>query len=79
MSSDIELRVKKLIEDKLDVTGSQISLKSSFIEDFKADSLDMVELVMEVEKEFGIPITDDRAAKIKTIEDLVKYIEEHSN
>ncbi len=73
--SDIESRVKKIVAEHLDVEESKVSSNASFIDDLGADSLDQVELVMAFEEEFGIEIPDEKAEKIVTLEDAVKYIE----
>ena len=63
--SDIEERVKKIVAKNLDVENSRITPEASFVEDFGADSLDQVELVMAFEEEFDVQIPDDVAEKIK--------------
>ena len=75
--SDIEERVKKIVAKNLDVENSRITPEASFVEDFGADSLDQVELVMAFEEEFDVQIPDDIAEKIKTVADAVKFISEH--
>ena len=76
--SEIASRVKAIIVDKLGVEESEVTETASFTNDLGADSLDTVELIMEFEKEFGISIPDDQAAKIGTVQDAVAYIEEHA-
>ena len=73
--SEIASRVKAIIVDKLGVEESEVTTEASFTNDLGADSLDTVELIMEFEKEFGIPIPDDQAEKIGTVGDAVSYIE----
>ena len=73
--SEIASRVKAIIVDKLGVEESEVTPEASFTNDLGADSLDTVELIMEFEKEFGIPIPDDQAEKIGTVGDAVSYIE----
>jgi len=75
--SDITSRVKAIIADKLGVDESEVTPEASFTNDLGADSLDIVELIMEFEKEFNIGIPDDQAEKISTVGDAIKYIEEH--
>ena len=75
--SDIVSRVKAIIADKLGVDESEVTPEASFTNDLGADSLDIVELIMEFEKEFNIGIPDDQAEKISTVGDAIKYIEEH--
>lgn len=77
MNSEIFEKVKKIIVDKLDIEEDKITPESSFLDDLGADSLDIVELIMELEEEFGIEIPDEDAEKIRTVADAVKYIEEH--
>jgi len=77
VNSEIFEKVKKIIADKLDVEEDKITPESSFLDDLGADSLDIVELIMELEEEFGIEIPDEDAEKIRTVADAVKYIEEH--
>lgn len=76
--SEIESRVKAIIVDKLSVDESEVKPEASFTNDLGADSLDTVELIMEFEKEFGISIPDDKAEKITTVGDAIKYIEENA-
>lgn len=73
--SDIALKVRKIIVDKLGVEESEVTPEASFTNDLGADSLDTVELIMEFEKEFGISIPDDQAEKIQTVGDAIAYIE----
>jgi acyl carrier protein len=68
-------RVTKVIVDRLGVEESQVKLEASFKEDLGADSLDVVELVMELEDEFDMEISDDDAASIGTVGDAVNYIQ----
>ncbi|MGM9774920.1 MAG: acyl carrier protein [Candidatus Egerieousia sp.] len=75
--ADITSRVKELIVDKLGVDASEVTPEASFTRDLGADSLDTVELVMDVEKEFDLKIPDEDQAKLATVGDVIKYIEEH--
>ena len=68
-------RVTKIIVDRLGVDESQVTLEASFKEDLGADSLDVVELVMELEDEFDMEISDEDAEKISTVGDAVNYIQ----
>lgn len=70
-------RLKKIIVDRLDVDEADITPTASIKDDFGADSLDIVELIMEIEDEFGIEISDEDAEKLVTVEDAVKYIDAH--
>ena len=73
--SEIASKVQKIIVDKLGVEESEVVETANFTNDLGADSLDIVELVMEFEKEFGISIPDDQAEKIQTVGDAIAYIE----
>ena len=68
-------QVKKIVAEKLGVSDDKVTESAAFVNDLGADSLDVVEFVMEVEKEFDITIPDDAAAKLVTVGDAVKYIE----
>ncbi len=70
--------VRKIIAEQLDRDESEITLDSSFINDLEADSLNMVELMMSLEEEFDIEISDDEAEKISTVGDAVNYINERN-
>ena len=73
--SDIQNRVKAIIVDKLGVDESEVKPEATFTNDLGADSLDPVELIMELEKEFNITIPDDQAEKIATVGDAIAYVE----
>lgn len=68
-------RVSKVIVDRLGVDASEVTLDAKFREDLGADSLDVVELVMELEDEFDMEISDEEAEKISTVGDAIAYIE----
>ena len=72
----IEQRVKDIIVEQLGVNADQVTPDAKFIEDLGADSLDIVELVMALEEEFGHEIPDEQAEKLLTVGDVVKYIED---
>lgn len=72
--SDIAGRVKKIVIEHLGVEEAKVVGSASFIDDLGADSLDIVELVMAFEEEFGIEIPDDAAESIQTVDDAVKFI-----
>ncbi|MHC4875744.1 MAG: acyl carrier protein [Planctomycetota bacterium] len=73
-----EEKVIGIVSEQLGVPKEEVNRSASFVDDLKADSLDVVELVMEFEDEFGITIPDDDYEKIKTVGDAVDYIEEKS-
>ena len=73
--SDISSKVTSIIVDKLGVEEKEVTPTASFTNDLGADSLDTVELIMEIEKEFNIAIPDDQAEKIATVGDAISYIE----
>ncbi|MCR4919389.1 MAG: acyl carrier protein [Prevotella sp.] len=75
--SEIESKIKQIIVDKLGVDEAEVKPEASFTNDLGADSLDTVELIMELEKEFGVNIPDDMAEKIGTVGDAIKFIEEN--
>lgn len=70
-------RVKKIIVERLSVDPSKVTMEASFKEDLGADSLDVVELVMELEDQFDLEISDEDAEKISTVGEVVAYIESH--
>ncbi len=72
--ADVFERVKEIIVDRLDVEEEKVTLEASFKDDLEADSLDVVELVMELEDEFDMEIADEEAEKINTVGDAVNYI-----
>ncbi len=68
-------KVYDIIVEKLGVDKNQVQPEANFINDLGADSLDTVELIMELEKEFDISIPDDQAEQIQTVQDAIKYVE----
>ncbi len=74
MAQNIEERVKEIIADQLGVSPDQIKPESKFVDDLGADSLDVVELIMAFEEEFGVEIPDEDAEKIATVQDVLDYI-----
>ena len=72
----LEERIKEIIIEQLGVSAEEAAPEASFIDDLGADSLDIVELVMALEEEWGLEIPDDDAEKIQTIQDAITYIEE---
>ena len=77
MEKTVERRVIEIIVEQLGVSEEEVTLEASFIDDLGADSLDLVELIMAMEEEFGIEISDEDAEKIQTVQDVVNYINEH--
>lgn len=73
---EIEDKIKPIIVEQLGVKLEQVTSKASFVEDLGADSLDNVELIMAIEEEFEIDILDEDAEKVKTVGDLIKYVQE---
>ena len=78
MEGSVDHRVKSIIVEQLGVDDSQVDSKASFVDDLGADALDIVELVMAFEEEFGIEIPDEEAEKIATVHDAITYIEAHT-
>ena len=70
-------RLKKIIVEQLGVDEEEVTPTASFVEDLNADSLDLVELIMSLEEEFGMEISDEDAEKIQKVQDAVDFIEEH--
>ena len=79
MAQSSEDRLKKIIADQLSVNEDDVVPEASFIYDLNADSLDLVELIMSLEEEFGVKISDEDAAKIQTVQDAMDYLHEHAN
>ena len=70
-------RLKTIIVEQLGVDEEEVTPQASFVEDLNADSLDLVELIMSLEEEFGMEISDEDAERIQKVSDAVEYIEEH--
>ena len=70
-------QIKEILKDTMDIDESKITLDAKLKEDLELDSLDSVELIMSAEEEFGIEIPDEDVMNFKTVNDIVKYIEEH--
>ena len=74
----LDERVKKIIAEQLAVSAEEVKPEASFVDDLGADSLDQVELVMALEEEFNIEISDEEAESIKTVQDTLKYVTGHA-
>ncbi len=70
----VEAKIKQIIKDQLSVSEEEVTLEASFVEDLGADSLDLTELIMAMEEEFGIEIADEDAQKILKVKDAVNYV-----
>jgi acyl carrier protein len=77
MAASVQARVKEIVCEQLGVSADEVTPEASFIEDLGADSLDIVELVMALEEEYEMEIPDEDAEKIKTVQDVITYIEAH--
>ena len=77
MAVELKKRVEEIIVEQLGVTPEEVVDEASFIDDLGADSLDIVELVMALEEEYDMEISDEEAEKIRTVQDVVNYIESH--
>ncbi len=75
----VQERLKKIVVDQLGVDESEVVPSASFVEDLNADSLDLVELIMSLEEEFKVQISDEDAEKITTVQEAEDYIEEHAH
>jgi acyl carrier protein len=71
-------RRKKIVVEQLGVEEDEVKPEASFVDDLNADSLDLVELIMSLEEEFGTEISDEDAEKIRTVQDAVDYIDERA-
>lgn len=70
-------RVRSVVAEQLGVEPEKVTLDAEFVQDLNADSLDLVELIMQLEEEFGVEISDEQAENIKTVGDAVEFIQEH--
>ncbi|HZB95919.1 MAG TPA: acyl carrier protein [Herpetosiphonaceae bacterium] len=75
--NNLEARLKTMIAEQLGVDEAQVVPSASFADDLNADSLDLVELIMSIEEEFGVEIPDEDAEKIVTVQDAQNYLKEH--
>ncbi len=69
--------IKQIIVDELNISPEKITLEANLAEDLGADSLDAVEVIMDIEDKYGVKIEDEAAKELKTVKDLVDYIETH--
>jgi len=76
-SEETTARLRKIVAEQLGVDESQIVPSANFSKDLNADSLDLVELIMSIEEEFGIEIPDEDAEKIETVNDALSYLDAH--
>ena len=74
----IEQRIRPLIAEQLGVEESKVTRNASFVDDLNADSLDLVEMIMSLEEEFKLEISDEDAEKIHTVGDAIDYIQDHT-
>ena len=72
-------RLKVIVTEQLGVDEEEVTPQASFVDDLNADSLDLVELIMSLEEEFGLEISDEDAEKIVTVQDAATYIEDHQS
>lgn len=77
LTSDAQERLRKLIAEQLSVDEEEVIPEASFIEDLNADSLDLVELIMTLEEDFNLKISDEDAENIRTVQDAIDYLQEH--
>ncbi len=70
-------RIREIAVDRLGVDEGEVTPEASFREDLEADSLDLVELIMELEEQFGMEIPDEEAERITTVDEAVNYVTEH--
>jgi acyl carrier protein len=78
VEKSVDRRVIEIIVEQLGVSEEEVTMEASFIDDLGADSLDLVELIMALEEEFSLEISDEDAEKIQTVQDVVNYITEHT-
>ena len=71
-------RIRELLAEQLDIDEDNITMDSDILEDFEADSLDVVDMVMTLEDEFGVEVPDEQIENFHTVGDVVRYVEENS-
>ena len=79
MAASAEERLKKIIAEQLSVSEDEVTPEANFIDDLNADSLDLVELIMSLEEQFKLQISDEDAEKLTTVGEAVEFIYEHTN
>ena len=77
-ANNVQERVIKIVAEQMGVEKSKVAAETSFVNDLGADSLDTVELVMELEDEFDVSVPDEEAEKIKTVGEAIKYVGSHT-
>jgi acyl carrier protein len=76
MEKSVEQKVIEIVVEQLGVSREEATLEASFVDDLGADSLDLVELIMAMEEQFGLEISDEDAEKIRTVQEVIDYIKE---
>lgn len=71
-------RIRQILAEQLDMEEDKITMESDIVEDLEADSLDVVDLVMTMEDEFGVEVPDDQIENFRTVGDIVRYIEDNT-
>ncbi len=71
-------KIKEIVAEQLDVNQDQVVPEASFVDDLGADSLDLTELIMAMEDEFGLEIDDDKAQQLRTVQDVITFVEANS-
>ena len=75
---DVFERIREMLAEQLEIEPEKITMESDILEDFEADSLDVVDMVMSLEDEVGIEIPDEQVENLRTVGDVVRYVEENS-
>jgi acyl carrier protein len=79
MNQDIATVVRQVVHQQLGIDEAKIGPSSSFTDDLGADSLQLIELTLALEEEFGVKIEDDDARKMRTVQDAIRFVERHRN